>query len=495
MSVTPSEVDLSELDSILGPVLAMASRDSSAESRSLALLAKGFNPEVQLPSEAIRLWVISRCVDGYMFGSGSGAIGGRHAPNEQRGHSRSRRTRDIAYEMRSLAKSQGWGQLVDSARARAFSSSGDGRDSRGVAFDIARRVVAGVMMQLPGEPVLLKSNVGARAALALIGLKMLSDEEVLDSAIASYAWVAAELGVKWRAPSTWLKLLESRRVVTRPRGAAFVPSRYRVRALTKRQVKLASQWDGVARALTDGEAGPIARVLSSVKHPAWTYSDKLGLTHWAMLLADTADIDPMRFGIRPRMAKRLRRELTAPYGLVPSVVVPFLTEILDRLADDIDYGTTNKLTGERITARVAKEQAMALYRERAAENKAAAEAATQRKEIGYATLDALLEAHPIPKTPFSSRLSQANKEGREQDSLAWVSAVHRLILSEAPNETARKVVGELLTKRLVKDGYPSGFAEGIVSYVMHAENDVTLEEWMSQASADDGPSTPSRRRG
>lgn len=498
MQIIPPEVALSELDSILGPVLAYSS--GSAESRALALLTKGLDREEPLSPEAIRLWVLSRCVDGYMLGSASDAIGGRHGTYEHRGHSRSRRSRDIAYEMRSLAKSEGWGQLVASARKRVNSSSGDGRDVRGASLDIARRIVAGVLMELPGghgpgQKVLLSRNVGARAALMVIGLMILEDGKGWDSVLLSQQKLGAELGMHWQTARGHLDLLVERNVLTSPRSRKFVASRYRVKKPYGQRREFAQQWGGVARDLVDGTAGRVEMVLRSVTHPAWTYSDKLRLKHWALLLADAAEVDPTAFGISQKEARTIRRELKSEYEVVPGVLVPYLNEILDRLADDTTYGTTDKKTGERITARVAKERAMAAYAEQAAVNKATAEAATELKKEGYATLDALLEAHPVPKTPFSSGLSQANKKRREQDSLAWVSAVHRLILSEAPNETARKIVGGLLIKRLVKKRYPSGFAEGIVSYVMHAENDVTLEEWMSQASADDGPSIPSRRRG
>ncbi|MFF7292029.1 hypothetical protein ACFY9N_05780 [Microbacterium sp. NPDC008134] len=345
------------------------------------------------------------------------------------------------------------------------------------------------------QPALLKRNVGERAVLMTLGLKMLDADEVWDSVLVTQPWLAMELGVDVQTVARLLKSLTDRGILTHPRGGPFRAGRYRVKALTKKRIKIVREWDGVARGLIGEEAGPIARVLTSVTHPTWTYSDKLGLTHWAMLLADTAEVDPMKFGIRPRMATKLRRELKAEYELVPGVVVPYLERVLERLADDIDYGTTDKKTGERITARVAKARAMVAYEVQKAANKAAAEEATRRRKGGHATLNALLELHPIPRTPFDRRLSKKSGDVREQDSLAWVNAVHGLIISETPNDKARKIVGELLTKRLVKHGYPLGFAEGVVSYIMQAGDDVTLEEWISRLSGDDRPSTPSRRRG
>lgn len=144
---------------------------------------------------------------------------------------------------------------------------------------------------------------------------------------------------------------------------------------------------------------------------------------------------------------------------------------------------------------VALLRSSAAYEVQKAANKAAAEEATRRRKGGHATLNALLEVHPISRTPFDRRLSKKSRDIREQDSLTWVNAVHGLILSESPNDTARKIVGELLTKRLVKHGYPLGCAEGVVRYIMQAGDDVTPAEWVSRLSGDDRPSTPSRRRG
>lgn len=493
MSDTPSEVALSELDPILGPVLAYSS--GSAESRVLALLTKGLDRAAPLSPEAIRLWIRSRCVDGYMFGSATDAIGGRHGTHEPRGHSRSRRSRDIAYEMRSLAKSEGWGQLVASARERVISSSGDGRDVRGASLDIALRTVAGVLMELPstGNAVQVRTNVGARAALALIGMVALKDNRGWDSVIMSFARGAAELGVDWRAVASWTKLLEERGVVTRPRAQAFVASRFRVKKLSGKRLKRARQWEGAAAALVDEVAEPIAMVLRSVTHPAWTYSDKIGLMHWALLLATTAGVPPEAFGIRPKVQRRLRTELTSEYELGPAVVVPYLGEILDRLADDIAYGTTDKNTGERITARVAKERAMAAYAEQAAVNKAAAEAATEMKKEGYATVAKLLVQYPIPKHPFEGKTSTRDK--RQKESLAWGEALHTLVMNGNPSAEWRQMVARPLTGSLVKARYPKAFAEALVGYILSSEPDVTLETWLSQASADDSPSRPSRRRG
>lgn len=497
MSVTRSEVDLSELDPILGPVL--SSSNGSAESRVLALLVKGISSGT--PVEAIRLWTKSRCVDGYMFGSASGSIGGRNESDERRGPTRSRRIRGVAHDMRSLTGSVGCGQLVDSARARVISSSGDGRDVRGGSLDMARRIVVGVLMELPGtgDAVQVRTNVGARAALALMGKMMLSDERGWDSVIMSFARAAAELGVDRRTVTSWTKLLEDRGVVTRPRAQAFVASRFRVKKLSGKRLKFAREWDGVAVGVIDEADEPVAMVLRSVTHPVWTYSDKLGLMHWALLLAATAGVNPQVFSIRPKVEKRLRAELTSEYDLMPSVVVPYLDEILGRLADDIDYGTIDGATGERITARVAKERAMAAYAEQAAANKAAAETATQMKNAGYAALGTLLELHPIPKTPFGCKASALDK--RWSDVHVWVDSLHQVVLSEDPTEQERKIVGKLLLKRLVREwgggGYMAKaqvFADDIGCYIMEAETGVTLETWLSQASADDGSFIPSRRR-
>ncbi|MDQ4214059.1 hypothetical protein [Microbacterium capsulatum] len=470
----------------------LAYSSGSAERRVLALLTKGIDREVPLPSEAIRLWILSRCVDGYMFGSVSDAIGGRHDPNEHQGHSRSRRSRDIAYEMRSLANSEGWGQLVASARERVISSSGDGRDVRADSVDLARRILAGVLMELPGDPVQVRTNVGARAAFALIGMAMLDDERGWDSVIMSFARVGAELGVERRAASSWVKVLEDRGLVTRPRAQAFVASRFRVRKPSGKRLKRAQEWDGIAVAFGDDAVEPVALVLRSVTHPAWTYSDKLGLMHWALLLATTANVDPAVFGIKPKVQKRLHAELKSEYEMVPGVVVPYLGEILDRLADDFAYGTKDKATGERITARVAKERAMTAYAEQAAMNKAAAEAATEMKKEGYATVTKLLEQFPIPRTPFEGKIS--TRDGRQRESLAWGEALHRLILDGSPSAEWRQMVARPLTGRLVKARYPRPFAEAVVSYIMSTEAAVTLDTWLSQASADDDPSMPSRQR-
>ncbi|MGH8953688.1 MAG: hypothetical protein ACRDVF_01610 [Microbacterium sp.] len=505
-------IDLAELDSILGSVLAYS--NGSAERRLLALLCKGISNKV--PDEAIRLWVDIRCVDGYMFRSTSDAVGGRHGSNETRGLSRSRLNRDIACEMRSLAKSKGWAKLVASARERVLSSSGDGRDSRDASLDIALRIVAGVLMQFPEapkprgsrsrrmddkpapkpRPVRIERSSVARAALMTMGLRILSEEPVWETVPATQPWLAAELGLDVQVIPRALDLLEERRLITRPSRGSGVPTRSRVVELGKRK-KAAQVWMDVATQLQlDGESGPVAAVLRSVTHPAWTYSDKLGARHWLVLLADVAGVKPSVVGVTAQMAAKLRADLAdTRYDWSPAVMVPYLDGILDRLADDIEYGITDKVTTERVTARVAKERAMAAYEKRKAERAAEAKAATKRKRDGHAALGALLEVHPVPKSPFDKNVSRKTRDGRQTASLAWADAVHRLILSESPNETAREIVGELLIKRLVKGGYPQAFAEGVVNYIMQAGDDVTLEEWMYRLYDGDRLFTRSLRRG
>lgn len=494
-------IDLAELDPILGPVL--ASSNGSANRRVLALLCKGISREV--PVEAIRLWIKSRCVDGYMFGRASDAIGGRHDPNEHRGRSRSRRSRDIAHDMRGLADSRGWSPLVDSARERVISSSGDGRDGRGASLDIALRIVAGVLTPLP-EPrktrelkqqgtrsrtreaaidakrkraVRIEKVSVARAVLMTMGLRILNEEPIWDTTRASQPWLAAELGLDVQVVARAFDLLENRGLITRPLRQAYVTTRTRVVALGKKK-KAAQVWSDVATQLLDGTATPIVVVLRSVAHPAWTYSDKLEARHWLMLLADTAGLEPSTLGISRQMAVTLREDLVETgYDWSPAVMVPYLDEILDRLADDIAYGTKDKTTKEPITARLAKERAMAAYLVSAGVHKEEAQAASQRKKAGYMTLDALLEVHPVPKSPFDRRLSAKIKAKREQAVRAWVADVHGVVTSESWSGQARELVGHLLTKRLVKAGYPQAFAEALVGYVMHAPNDATLDDWMA----------------
>ncbi|MGN6326325.1 hypothetical protein [Pseudolysinimonas sp.] len=461
--------DLAQWDEALGDVLKHATGTPAA--RVLAVLIRGLDEGI--PAEAMRLWIRSRSVEGSVQPAHRAADRDRHGTGAEWTHS-AEDTRQMDARMRNIVEGRRWRGLLDAARVRASSSSDDGARRRD-RLERTTALMAGLLLELPGERGGLPRNAMLRAALAVVGARWLQDERGFDSVLLSHELLSLELGCSARTADRTLEALLDAGILTRSRGGQGVTGRYRiVRLRDGERRSAAGAWKEDIRALVDGDRSAIAAVILSVTHPAWAYSSQLSHRHWLMLLADVAGIDPERFGIRARMAPRLRAELTERYALTQAIVRPLLTEILDRLADDPECGAGG------LTARARRERAEAKYKTAIAERRAEREAARDVKRQTWSVIAQLLEAHPIPKAPSFADVDSSTKMARREAAfMAWVEVLHAEVIAGDPPEEFRSSIGAALTRKLVTSGYGETFADGTARFILRASPETTLAEWLA----------------
>lgn len=233
-----------------------------------------------------------------------------------------------------------WSRLSDSARAKvAGSSSLAGRAA--LRREVARRLVARVLLPVDPDAGLTPHRVvAARHATALVGVEVLrATARGMDAVYVPESDLAVRMGVGRLSARSALQACESLgwvRATKRAKGSAAL---YKLPRLPRSVENAAlTHWDLIER-LGDPDAaagwddedhdpetaellaglpdpGLAAEVLLSVDHPAWAHSKVTGgprgaltRTHWLVLLADQAGVDPVALGVPDRAVKSARRDL------------------------------------------------------------------------------------------------------------------------------------------------------------------------------------------
>lgn len=454
----------STFDHLLGPVLA---RDHGpAGAVLLSVLVKGLANGVA--PEDIRLWIKSRATEG------SRRVGVHTAMSQHGFDEQPAEPSDGAAVTRSspplvelVNNGPLWSHFCKAAERKVLSSPSVTGDVRGSHLSTARKLYAGLLLPLPhGDGLLYKRNLNARVALANVGLTMLNDNKGWDTAIYTQPRLAMMTGGSPRTAWESLSVLDRIGVLGRisKKGAN---GRFRMSALNGESRDGIRGFKESIEALVDGVPDLISEVVRSVTHPAWSYSATLNHGHWLTLLADVADVSVQTFRMRPVIEKPIRATLEAEH-LMPATVIPYLVEILDRIADDPAHGRVDPTTGDRVTARAAHANALANYEDAACARGEASIKYKKNKRNAHVVLADLLAERRIPKPPHLGSPNTA--EARTDQVSAWRSSMREVIVIERPNSDFKSVGGTALRGILQRRGYGPVFADKTVRYIMHGED-------------------------
>ena len=303
--MTSSQLQLADLDAVLGPTAA-AHRTDGARPTALALLTKAAGSTPPVPAARVVAWASSRL----------------------------RRTRPDVVAMLTGSSRH---HLVAAATARvALSQSDDGR--RGLAIRHGRRLV-GRLLTTAGSGVRV---VGARAGLVVVGLQVLENLTGGGSGIDSPRIDPGRIGVALGStPATargWLRLADDQRWLRRDVGSVGHVPKLKLVQLRGAAVATADAHQDLTVALVHGDVThPGAVAVRSVCSPVWGYGP-LRRSHWLVLVADACGVDPVELGVTVRTARAARADLDR-LGLVAG---PDLADRLTQIARTADGpdGTT-----------------------------------------------------------------------------------------------------------------------------------------------------------
>jgi hypothetical protein len=455
-------------DHLLGPVLSR--NRGPASSVLLAVLVKGLVNGME--PEDIRLWIKSRSTEGTYQARVNVKLSQQESDEQPHGSDDGPALRPSPSLHDLINSGQLWRHFCKAAERKVLSSPSVTGDVRASHRSTARKLYAALLLPLPhSEGLLLKRNINARVALAHVALTLLSDTKGWDSAIYTQPRLAAATG--WSARTAWTSLKDLEDIgVLRRLSKDGTTGRFRLAELNGERRDGIRDFSESIDAFVDEEPDVIGDIIRGVTHPAWSHSATLNHGHWLTLLSDAAAVPVTNLRMRRVIELPLRATMTSLH-LKPVVVLPFLPQILDRLADDPEHGPVDPLTGARRTARNAHDLSLATYAEGA---KARGAAAVKHKEMTrntYEVLDELLTEHRIPKAPHlgSPRTEQARTE-RFDD---WTESMREEILAGNANATFKSFVGVALLKILRKRGYGPAFSGDTVRYIMHGNNFVEME--------------------
>ncbi|SDO00028.1 hypothetical protein SAMN05216368_10910 [Cryobacterium flavum] len=220
-----------------------------------------------------------------------------------------------------------WFRLVAACRQYlATTNSEEGEQAR--RFEVARRMVARVTSPLPAGRLSWQREVNARVALTIIAMRQL--EQGFTSVRISGGYLATQMNLARHSATVLLKTMEKDIRWIRRVGA-------RHGALKWKQPHLAGPtgaelrdraWEHAATidALASGNFAqdPLAEVLASVAHPAWSYSQALaaegsekevrilGPRAWIALVHERAGLpDDSGLGLTKAAVRKTKRSLLA----------------------------------------------------------------------------------------------------------------------------------------------------------------------------------------
>ena len=253
-----------------------------------------------------------------------------------------------------------WSALVLRARKFVAGQTTPGSDASPARLAVARRLVGHLLAPAPresvgvlagkkdvaagradevGERILgtrpivsAKAQQSARACLAVIAVQSLSDGRDFDSSIASMAWLAMQLNLSEGNARKATRNLERLGWVSRLNATSQGAARWRLRPLSRDKDQIA--WDHAdtvtAIAGASYDDNPLAAVLMSATHPAWAYSEDLGIAGWLATVSGLAAVRPEKLGLGVDRARKLRRKVTE---LLPALTTQPLTPQLDELSE------------------------------------------------------------------------------------------------------------------------------------------------------------------
>lgn len=241
---------------------------------------------------------------------------------------------------------------------RSPSKTGGAIEEEAMRRDVVRKLYGPLLMPLPdltpdGKKLGYALDSKLRVTAAIIALKMLTDTPLRDTAIITHPYLLTEAGWSRTTARKQLDTLAALNLVRAPkrRTGRWTPrdSRYTIRQLDiDRRDELRHYAESI-ESFVQGSPDTLAKVILSASHPAWAYSSRLNHGHWLLLLAQVAGIDPARFKMRAPMRAELRGTLKAEH-LIPETVDRYLTGILDRIADNPDYGRATQAGITRTSA-------------------------------------------------------------------------------------------------------------------------------------------------
>jgi hypothetical protein len=453
----------STYDHLLGPVLSRNRGPSS--SVLLAVLVKGIVNGIE--PEDIRLWIKSRTAEGSNRAEVTVAVPQQEFdvdPETIRGSLDMRPSPPLKELINSGPL---WSHFCKAAERKVLSSPSITGDVRGSHRSTARKLYAGLLLPLPqSDGLLMKRNINARVALAHFGLTMLSDDKGWDSAIYTQPRLAAATGSSARTAWASFKDLEEVGVLRRL-SKEGTTGRFRMAELNGERRDGLRVYKESIDPFINRDPDMIGDVIRSVSHPAWSHSATLNFGHWLTLLADAAGVPVSNFRMRRVMELPIRATMKS-HHLKPATVLPFLSGILDRIADDPQQGRVDCLSGARVSARSAHASDQAAYAESAHDR---GEASIRHKEItrnAYQVLNALLTENRIPKPPHLG--SPRTTEARTEQLHAWTYSMREELRAGNPNDAFKSTGGAALEKILTTRGYGPKFAEATVRYIMHGDS-------------------------
>ena len=245
--------------------------------------------------------------------------------------------------------SQLWSESWEKAElfvGRSPSKTGGANEEEAMRRDVVRKLYGLLLMPLPdlapeGKKLGYALDSKLRVTATIIALKILTDTPLRNTAIITHPFLLTEAGWSRTTARKQLDTLAALNLIKAPkRGTGrWTPrdSRYIIRQLDiDRRDELRHYTESI-ESVAQGAPDTLAKVILSATHPAWAYSTRLNHGHWLLLLAQVAGIDPARFKMRAAMRAELRGTLKAEH-LIPETVDRYLKGILDRIADNPDYG-------------------------------------------------------------------------------------------------------------------------------------------------------------
>ncbi|TFD04129.1 hypothetical protein [Cryobacterium sp. TMT1-66-1] len=171
-----------------------------------------------------------------------------------------------------------WFRLVAACREYLDSQNSE-KGAQARRFEVARRMVARVTQPLPAGRLSWQREVNVRVALATMTMRQL--EQGFVSVLVSGGWLALRMNLARPSATHVLKTLEKDLHWTRRVGARHGALQWKLPALSgPTGAELRDRaWEHAATidALASGNYSqhPLAQVLASVAHPAWSYSQGL----------------------------------------------------------------------------------------------------------------------------------------------------------------------------------------------------------------------------
>ncbi|WP_166871512.1 hypothetical protein [Salinibacterium sp. ZJ450] len=221
--------------------------------------------------------------------------------------------------VRVVARSdRSWYRLVKAARSHialvGSSASTPPGQLPAARLHVARSVVGHLLAPArPGVGVGKKAQVTARAALAVLGAQTLLDGRGYSNALASRDWLALQTNLTPGNAGIVLGNLVKLGWIKRQNSTSLGTARWSFTKLSRDEGDRAWAWADTIETLATGDYGadPLAELISEVPHPAFAYSEVLGMRAWLAAASGLGGVDPEVLGLTKRSARDLRRRVTA----------------------------------------------------------------------------------------------------------------------------------------------------------------------------------------